>query len=181
MPFKTFNKWLFDGSRNSPIPEPRFDKDGKVIVPDILKYNSPITHTYLISMFVKNGPLNHYLNEVFNSMDVRYLDKKELMLFIKQCVLDMRVKPRDTTYFPFKRQEKLINELRRRFPFLKPYDLSYLTKLIDESEDKDSIYQTLGIEVPKKQKIKLKKEKIKSKKISLKDFLKENFSIMAHR
>lgn len=180
MPFRTFSKWLFDGSRNSPIPEPQFDKNGKVIVPDILKYNSPITHTYLISLFVKNGPLNHYLNDVFNTLDVRYLDRAELMLFIKQCVLDFRVKPRDTTYFPFKKQEKLIKELRKRFPTLKPYDLSFLCKLIDKSDDKESIYQTLGIEVPKKQKIKLRKNKAKSKKISLEDFLKENFSIIKY-
>jgi len=47
MPFRTYNNWLFDGQRNSPIP-----KTDKL---DILKYNSPITHTFVISMFLRNG------------------------------------------------------------------------------------------------------------------------------
>jgi hypothetical protein len=50
MPFKTYLNWLFDGREDTPIPEPVTDKDGKVIVPDIMKYNSPITHTYAISL-----------------------------------------------------------------------------------------------------------------------------------
>lgn len=178
MPFRTFNSWLFDGSKTSPIPEPRTDKKGKVIIPDILKYNSPITHTYMISLFVKHGPLNHYLDKHFNDINLRYLDKRELMLFTKKCVLDFRIKRRETSFFPFKRQEKLTKELRRRFPMLKPYDISYLCKLIDKSDDKESIYQTLSVEVPKKRKVTLKKKKKGGKKISLKEFLEENFSII---
>ena len=80
MPFKTFNSWLFDGSRNTPLPKA---KDGI----DILKYNSPITHTYALSLFLRNGVLNHYLDKYFNNIGLRYLPKEELFLFLKQCVI----------------------------------------------------------------------------------------------
>jgi len=79
-PYQVFNKWLFDGNRSSPIPEPKFTTEGKVSVPDILKYNSPITHTFALRLFMRNGPLNYYLNKYFNDINVRYLSREELFL-----------------------------------------------------------------------------------------------------
>lgn len=172
MPFKTFHNWLFDGSRNSPFPK----ATDKI---DILKYNSPITHTYVISMFPKNGPLNHYLNSYFNNMNVRYLEKEELFKFIKKCVLDFRVKRRDVTYFPYKRQTKLFNALREKVPQLKNHEISLLCKRIDKAKDKDLIYESLNIEKIKKKKL-TKRERDKGK-ISLKNFLDKNFSILTIR
>lgn len=174
--FRTFNSWLFDGSRDSEFPEPRVDDSGKVIVPDLLKYNSPITVTYVVSLFLKNGNLNHYLNEHFNNINLRYIDKKEFFLFIKKCVLDFRVNKYDTTFIPWSNKTKLFNILRHKFPYLKNCDISLLCDLVEESEDKESIYNTLGIDNPKKKKIKSKPKK--AKKIKLKDFMAQHFSIM---
>ena len=53
-----------------------------------MKYNSPITATYVISMFLTNGPLNHYLDSYFNNINLRYLDKKELFGFIKEGIVE---------------------------------------------------------------------------------------------
>ena len=175
MPYRTFNGWLFDGSSDSEFPKPRYADDGKEIIPDVLKYNSPITHTYAISMFLRNGPLNHYLDKYFNNIDLRYLDKKELFKFIKKCVLDFRVNKRTTTFIPYTRKTKLFSLLRNKFPELKNCDVSLLVELVDSSDDKEAIYNTLGLEKPKK--IKIKKEKRKNK-VSLKEFLAKHFSIM---
>ena len=169
MPFKTFHGWLFDGSRNSPIPK----ATEKI---DILKYNSPITHTYVISMFPTQGPINHYLNTYFNNINVRYLEKEELFKFIKKCVLDFRVKRRDVTYFPYKRQSKLFNVLREKLPQFKNHEISKICKMIDESKEKDTIYGGLNIEKPKKKKMRTAKKQ--TGKISLKMFLDRNFSIL---
>lgn len=176
MPWKTFYNWLFDGSRNTPIPSPKFDPEGKVLVPDILKYNSPISHTYVISRFTKHGPLNYYLNKYFNNMNLRYLDKEELFYFIKKCVLDFKVTKNDMRYVAYKPKEKLFDKLRERFPHYKNSDITLMAEIIESSEERDAIYQAFGIEVPKKQKVK-KQTKLKSKKISLKEFLEENFSV----
>ena len=172
MPFRTFNNWLFDGSKNTPIPKP---KDGV----DILKYNSPITHTYAISLFLRNGPLNHYLNKYFNNMGLRYLPKEELFYFLKQCVLDFRVKRRDIVYYPYRRKTKLYQILREKVGHFKNDDISLLCDIIDKSEGKDVVYHSLGIEKPKKEK--LRKKKVKKKKISSREFLKEHFSIIDYK
>jgi hypothetical protein len=169
MPFKTFHAWLFDGSRNTPLPK----ATEKV---DILKYNSPITHTYVLSMFPKHGPLNHYLNTYMNNINLRYLDKAELFLFIKKCVLDFRVKRTDVTYFPYKRQTKLFTTLREKLPEFKNFEIKMICDKIDNDENRDQIYETLGIDKPKKKK--LKKKKRQTGKISLKKFLDMNFSIL---
>lgn len=183
MPYRTFYNWLFDGSRTSEIPKPQSDSDGKVITPDILKYNSPITNSFLISMFLKKGPLNHFLNETFNNINLYYMDKAEIMKFIKKCVFDFKVSRREITYVPFyRKQDKLMKKLRNRFPTLKPEELQMLADSINDSGDKERIYQTLGIEMPKKKKIRLSKKsngkQKKAKKITEKEFLEKNFSIV---
>jgi len=109
MPFRTFNNWLFDRNKLSPIPPPR---DGV----DILKYNSPITNTFILSLFLRNGNLNHYLNEYFNNMGLRYIPKDELFKFIKKCVFDFKVTRRDTVFYKFRRYDKMYSILRDKFP-----------------------------------------------------------------
>ncbi len=166
MPFKTFNTWLFDGNIKSPIPTTK----------DVLKYNSPITHTFVLSLFLRNGKLNHYLNDYFNNINLRYLQKEELFYFIKRCVIDFRIKKRDIVFYPRMAKNKLYDKLREKTPILKNGDISLLCDIIDKSEDKNMVYQALDIEKPKKQKVRTKK--IKKKKITLQDFLSEHFSIM---
>ena len=168
MPYKTFNTWLFDGSRHSPFPK----KTEKV---DLLKYNSPITPTFVLQMFLKNGPLNDYLDKYFNNLGVRYLDKEEFFKFIKKCVIDFRISKREVVFYPRKARNKLYEILREKLPHFKNDDVELLTEMIEKSDEKDAVYNTLGIEVPKKRKIRTGK-KI-SKKLSLKKLLEEHFSI----
>ncbi len=167
MPFKTWNNWLFDGNIKTPIPKANNGVD-------ILKYNSPITHTFVISLFLRNAKLNHYLNTYFNNINLRYLQKDDLFYFIKRCVLDFRIKRRDIVYYPRKARNQLYEKLREKSPSLKNGDVSLLCDIVNRSKDKDMIYQALDIEKPKKQKIRSKK--IKKEKISLKDFLRKHFS-----
>ena len=65
--FQVFFNWIFDGNPKSEIPKPIF-RDGKEIEPDILKYNSPISNTYVIKIFMNNLKLNHYLNNSMNNI-----------------------------------------------------------------------------------------------------------------
>jgi hypothetical protein len=176
MPFKTYYNWLFDGNKDSPIPAPRTDDNGKVIVPDILKYNSPITNQYVISVFLKNLHLNKYLDQYFNNSNIYALPREELLYFIKQCVLEFRVGRYDTVYYKRNYPDKLYVELEKRYPQLKSFEIDFLCQKIKTSKDRDHMYHSLGLELPKKQKIKTKKKKVIKK--SLKDFMAENFSMI---
>jgi len=70
----------------------------------------------------------------------------------------------------------LFDILRLKFPYLKKDDVYLLIDGIDRSDDKEGIYHALGIEEPKKRKIKTGK-KVKKIKMPLKDFLEEHFSL----
>jgi hypothetical protein len=169
MPYKTFNAWLFDGSLNTPFPKAT-DKM------DLLKYNSPITHTFVLQMFLRNGLLNDYLNKYFNNIGLRYLDKEEFFKFIKKCVIDFRFNKRDVVFYRRRAQNKLFDILRLKFPFLKKDDVYLLIEEIDKSDEKEGVYNAVGLEAPKKRKIRTGK-KVKKGKIVLKDFLEEHFSL----
>jgi len=162
MPWKTLNNWLFDGSRQSPVPEILYDK------------KSPITPKYLIKMFMNHGPLNRYLNEYLNTLWIFSLEKEELLRFIKNCVIDYKVKKGSLFYSKRKSQDKLFDILRERIPFLKNDDLTLLVDVISSSSNRDEIYETLGLDVPKVKKSK----KTKPKKISQKNYLNENYVVI---
>ena len=174
MPYKKFLKWAFDGDVNTPIPD-------KAV---LLKYNSPITHTYLLSIMIRNGKLNHYLNQSINNFWFRSIEKEEAFHFFKKCIKDFKVK-RNSIHFvpPPRRKTKLFDSLRNKFPSLKSDDIMLLCDVIDDSDGKEQVYSTLGIDKPKKQKVKVKKETKKKKsdsikKLSLDKFMSDNFKIM---
>lgn len=163
MPFKIFNKWLFDGNRKTSIDS------------SLLKYNSPITNMYVIGLFQRSGKLNHYLDKHFNNMGLYYLDKEEFLKFIKNCVMDFRINRRTITFFPRKPTDDLFDSLRNRVAILKNDDLDLLTQLINKSDDREAIYSSLGIDKkPKACKIPNRKMN-KKNKITLDEFM-ENFT-----
>lgn len=164
--YKEFFGWLFDNNKTSPIPKSE----------ELLKYNSPITHTYVIGLFVNNANLNHYLNTYLNNIGLRYLDKAELFRFIKKCVIDFKVNKRSIPFSPFKHKTKLFDVLRKKVPILKNNDISLLCDVVEKSKDKEKIYVSLNLEKPKK--IKISQKKKTNKKISLQEFLDKFFSVV---
>lgn len=168
-PYQVFYNWLFDGQSNTPIPPPKNDID-------LLKYNSPITNTFILSLFMKNGKLNHYLNKYFNNINLRYITRQDMFIFIKKCVIDFKVKRRDIIFYKFSYQEKLYTILRDKFPQFKNDDIKLLSEMINKSKEKDIIWESLGLKLPKKKKVKRSKKKISTEIISLKNFISEHFS-----
>jgi len=169
--YTVFSNWLFDGNLKSKLP----CGDGI----DLLSYKSPINHQYMISMFINQGKLNYFLNENFNNIGLYYLDKEELMKFLKKCVIDFKIQRKNLPYFSRQKNNKLFDVLRKKIPIMKKNDISLLTEIIDKSENKDEIYYSLGLEKqeqPKKQKG-LKKN-TKKEKPTVEEFIKENFKTM---
>ena len=166
--FEDYYNWMYDGDMKSEIPK------------EVLKPSSPISQKYAISVFLMSGNLNYYLNEYFNNIRVWYIDKEDLFLFLKKCVKDFRVSRKSLVYVSWKKTDKLYEELRKRIPFLKEYEITHLCEIVEKSEEKEMIYSSLGLD--KVEKVKVKKEKKqkndKDKKISVVDFVKQNFSIV---
>ncbi len=177
MPFKTFNNWLFDNNIKSPIPKLKInDKTDEVITPDIMKYNSPITHTYVINMFLNHPKLSRYFNTYLNDINLRYIEKEDLFKFIKKCVIDFRVNRNSIPYFKRDNSKHLLfDKIRKKVSVLKNHDINLLCELIDRDENKDQIYSSLDIKKPKKEKVKITAQREVKDHINLEEFLSKNF------
>jgi hypothetical protein len=166
VPFKSFYTFLFDGNPKSKVP------------PDLLKYNSPITSQYAISLFMKNAPLNNYLDTWLNNIGLWYIDKEELFKFIKKAVNEFKVNRKDIFYIYKKKADpKLFSILSDRFPEYKGKEIEYFCELIENSKDRNLIYESLGLGKPKKGKKKGEIDSADPEEISVEDFLKNTFTI----
>jgi len=170
--YRDFTRWLFDGNPLSPIPNEQ----------DMLKYNSPITHGYILQCLLPHSLLTTYLNDTFNSYDLFKLNKKEFLLYIKHLVLKLNITRNFFNYRGKRDDEKneLYKQLLKKLPELKKDDISLLADIIDNLDEieKESYYASLGLSVPKKRKLSGKRKKEKIKKISLEEYMNKFFNIM---
>jgi len=169
MPYKQFLDWLFDGDIKKDIPNKQ----------DLLKYSSPITVTFVSNLFLNNGKLNFFLNNYFNNIGLRYLDKEEFFKFVKKAVIDFKVQRRTLPFFKYQgRKTKLFDILRKKNPTLKADDISLLCDLFEKSKERDLIYSSLGLDKPEQIKIKKQKNEKGDKATTVKDFLEKNFTVV---
>ena len=165
-PFKTYYDWLWSNRTDVPV--------------DLLSLSSPVTNRYIIASFLLSGKLNYYLDTYFNNYNIWKLDKKELLLFIKQAVKDMKVNRGSISYVSVANKESdIIEMIKNKFPELKVYEVEMLNDIIEESEEKESIYAALGLDKPKKEKVKVKKTKKKENMGSMTpaEFIDKNFKV----
>lgn len=129
-PYTILNNWLYDGNRNTEIPD------------EIVKDKS-IGSQYLLYFF-QGSPYLHYLNSIFNNFGIYQLDRLEIFKFIKLSIQLSGYRPK---YLPRFRENKskLGNELKKKYPYLKYDDVNLLVSYIDESDDKDLIYEMFGL------------------------------------
>lgn len=164
-PYQLYNNWLFNPDMKIEVPK------------ELLKYNSPISVFYVLNMFIMNAKLNSFLNEHLNNIGVHYLEKEELFKFLKKCVKDFKVQKNSIPFIPRQKNEKLYEALRKKIAVLKNYELTLLSDIINKSEEKDGIYNALGLVKTEKPK-KVKKTKPKKEKgLLIKDYLKKNFQM----
>lgn len=167
--YKEFLTWLFDGDLNSNLP-----------TDDLIKTTSPINHVYILRLFLSNSRLAEYLNTYFNNQNIWYLGREELLRTAKKWVHDFRLTRNSIPFIPYQRKNKLFNALRPRLPTLKNYDIDLLCDILEQSEDRDSVYSSLGLENSKVEKI--KKRKILTSdddgRLSYSKFIDVNFSVL---
>ncbi len=136
-PYTLLNKWLYDGSENSILPK------------EVIEARE-IGSQYILWYF-KNSIYNVYINKHFNNFEIYKLDKETVLLFLKRAIIDTGFKPQ---FMPRQKSTstKIGKILKLRYPYFKKDDVNLLVSLIDDSEEKDQIYETLGLYAPKKKK-----------------------------
>lgn len=154
--FSNFKLWLRDNHEYSD---------------DFLSLNIP----YLISLFIKSKNL-YLINNIINNFYLAKVDKKELLLSIKDLLKFSDV--RESIFFNIKKENKdkeNLSKLYKLFPYYKKEELEIVLKFMNK-EDKeiiDDINDNTNKKINKKKNDKIDPSKItknKSNKKKIKTF-----------
>lgn len=155
-PWTLLNRWYQDGSSKSPIP------------PEVLQ--AKIVGGQTILYFFMNSEYSPFINKIFNNWDTFQLPQEDVLQFIKTSIQLSGYS--DKFFKRFKEQRSQLHaRLRQKYPLLKNDDLNLLCDIVDQRDDKDVIYETLGLKKPTKSKVS------KSKKTTKKENALEGFDI----
>ena len=161
--YKLLDKWLYDGSKTSPIPKEVVDD--KKIGPNHLLY------------FFKGHHIV-YISKYFNNFGVYQLDRLEIFKMIKDIIQrSAYVPPPNKRRYKVNRS-KIFKELWRKYPYLKPDDINLLAEKLEDMECRDAVFEMFGLEKPKKVKERKTKKKPKKKDTNTMESLLENFELV---
>jgi chaperonin cofactor prefoldin len=166
-PWIIFERWLLTSDKD-PIPE------------KLLETNA-IPHHVILNKF-KYSNYIIYLNNLFNTFDIYRMPIEDVYKMTKQCIKLTGFK---TPFISPNKSEiektKLHNFLKKKFYFLKNYEISSLIQEIDNIPEKDSIYEFFGIYKHKKVKAtvddkkKLEKISVQVRNMNMENLM-ENFT-----
>ena len=135
-PYTLLSRWFFDGSATTEIPK------------ECIKAVSPL---YLL-MYFQASPYICYISKHFNNYGLFQMPKEDIFRFMKLIISTTGYKA------PFIKAEKitesaLIGYLKKQYTDLKSSEVGMLVDIINESEEKDSIYEMFGLYKPKTKKV----------------------------
>ena len=162
--YTILNNWFYDGSKETTIPD------------EVIKDKS-IGQMYLLNFF-KSSAYGMVISKLFNNWGLFELDRIEVLKFMKECILLSGFKQPFFQRVPPKKS-KLVDEFKSKYPFLKKEELFMIVDIVDNSEEKEQVYEMFGLYTPTKKKLtKEQKESFntenKKEKVSL-DSLMESF------
>ena len=147
--YTILDKWLFDGSKSSPIPKEV--KEDKRIGPNHLLY------------FFSGTEHSVYISKYFNNFNIYQLDRLEVFSMIKDIVQKTAYVPRWKRRYNSSKSA-IAKELWKKYPYLKPDDINLLADNLENMDCRDAVFEMLGLEKPKKVKDKTSKTKPKVSK-----------------
>lgn len=166
-PYTILSKWLYDGSRSTKLPLEIVD-------------DKAISNMFLLYFF-QSSPYGLMISKLFNNYSLFSLERNEVLYFIKDCVLRSGYKQPYVAKAKIQK-DKFSQLLKEKYPFLKIDECQFLVEVIDNSDDKDAVYEMFGFYQPKKKKStkqdidKLQKQqKIADESVTLSNIM-ENFS-----
>lgn len=165
--YTILNRWLYDGSMTTKIPD------------DVISDKS-ISQIYLLYYF-RGSPYGLVIDKIMNNWGIFSIDRNEILYFLKQCISASGYKPPFIQKIQTKKN-KLYDVLKEKHPFLKPYEVSLLIEFVDQSSEKEQIYEMFGMYSPTKKKLtkvqqqQFYKEISETKKEVTLDCLMENFN-----
>jgi hypothetical protein len=150
-PYTILMNWMKDGNLKSSYPKE-------------LENSTAISPVYFLSYFLAHPTYFIYINDYFNRYDLFYLDIKDLMKTMKEIIHYTRY-----SYFSKKKvppkENVLVGILQKRFPYYKKEEIIMLVDFIDNSDEKDTVYEMFGLTTTKAKKLTKKEVKERQNKI----------------
>lgn len=145
-PYVIYNNWLKDGNLNSPYPK-ELEENKYVITP-----------TIILNHFIQSPKYFIFINNLYNNMNLFYLKVSDIAKTVKEAYYYTRY----TSYNSKKKTEAkpnaLIDILKQKYPYYKKEEILMVVNIIDNSEEKDTIYEMFGLKGNVKAKKMTKKE-----------------------
>lgn len=159
-PYTLLNNWLLDNNKDSIIPEDLVND--KTIGPQYILY------------FFQGSIYQPFISNLFNNYGVFQLDRLEVFKLVKQAVRLSGFRQKYIKRFT-ESKTKLSKSLKSQYPYLKYDDVNLLVDKIEESDDRETIYEMLGLSVPKK--VKTSKETLEEAEV-LKTIKQEDVEVL---
>lgn len=150
-PYRLFKDWLLNTYPDAELSE------------DVLKAINPKS---VLHMFGSLGEITIYLDEYFNNFEMMCCDSLEFYKFLRDIVQKHNIGKYDFSFFASAKRDKVIQEIHRKLPLLKRYEIYDLIERCKEDEN-NPFLENLGL--LKQSKIKKIKTKPKKKKKSSKE------------
>ena len=158
-PYKTFKEWLLNPYPEATLPD------------EVLRAINPKS---VVKMFGSLGGVTVYLDKYFNTYSVMSCDRLEFYKFLRDMVQEHKIGKYDFSFFLNPTKDKLLQSLHKKFPYLKPYEISILIESYKNDPDVDEAFlENLGLHKAKTVKIK-KTKKTRSEEESKNAYIFEN-------
>ena len=151
-PIQRVMSWVKDGNLKNTFPR------------DLEKERS-LSPIFILTHFLQSPAYFIFVNKVFNNYGLFYLSTKDAFKQLKEMYYYSRYQSYGTKKNPKNTENKLIDILKNKYPFLKKEEVVMLVEFIDNSDDKDVIYEQFGIKNVKTKKTTAKEKKEIQKKI----------------
>ncbi len=123
--------WVRDGNLNSKFPE-------------TLEKSYMLNAAFFLFYFLQNPNYFIFINNVFNNWDTFKVNKKDLYKMFKEIIYNTGYNPYNKGSIQVK-ENPLIKKLKLKFPYYKKEEIMMAVNIIDNSEDKDVIYEMFEI------------------------------------
>ena len=154
--FTILMNWVRDGNLKSEFPKQ-------------LENSKALSPVFFLMYFVQNPNYFIYINKVFNKVDVFKLKSVDIYKTFKEIIHFTRYNSYSKKAVKNK-ENPLIDLLKKKFPYYKREEILMAVNIIDNSDDKDVIYEMFGINNVSKVK-KLTQKQIKERNNKIKNMV----------
>lgn len=144
--YQFLNKWLRDGNLTSEYPKE-------------LEGTRLINGVFFLNYFESSQKYFPFINKLFNNFGLFELKVKELAILLKEMLYYTGFKQPFIKRTKKSDNNKLVSILKKKYPYYKHEEVLMAVDIIDNSAEKDIIYEMFGLYSIKTKKLTKKEQK----------------------